>query len=209
MGPGAIKHASDIEVELEQAGARYTPLGLELPEDLKLDRWADVGRKLCRADQLMKWWLGDWAAFGHRKFGQLKEFAEANGINYQTLRNAAHVSNAINLSRRRDKLEWSKHAEVAALKPAEQKKWLAKAESESLPVAELRKQIRMSQGKHNALEPDGPQLKFISKSLDDLTHFLTSQPEEFWDKARARLWHDRLTPIVEFREKLASIINGK
>lgn len=204
----AIKQASDIEVELEQAGARYSPLGLQFPENTGLDRWADVGRKLCRADQLMKWWLGDWAAFGHRKFGQLKEFAEANGINYQTLRNAAHVSNAIQLSRRRDKLEWSKHAEVAALKPAEQKKWLAKAEAEELPVAELRKQIRMSQGKHNALEPDGPQIKYISKSLDDLTHWLDSQPDTFWDPDRARLWFDRLAPIVQFREKLGKLIAG-
>lgn len=197
-----------LEIDLKQAGARFTPLGLELPENLDMARWAEVGHKLCRADQHMRWWLGDWAAFGQRKYGKLKEFAEANDIDYQTLRNAAWVSSAVTLSRRRDNVEWTKHAEVAALKPREQEKWLAKAAAEELPRAELRKQIRMSQGAHNALEPDGPTIKFISKSLDDLTHWLETRPQTFWDQERARLWHDRLDRIVKIHEKLKGIVTA-
>lgn len=193
-------------------GAKFTPLELDLPEDITLDDWADIGRKLCRSDQVMQWWLGDWARFGAgdegqkgwRKHGQLKEFAEANGVNYQTLRDLAWVSGNVQMSRRRDKLEWSKHREVAALPPKEQEKWLAKTEKESLPIAELRRQIRQAQadpGK-NALESDGPVIKFISKQLDDLIHWLKKQPSDFWDADRKALWKVRLQPIVEIWKSL-------
>ena len=106
MNPGNELQA--LETELASQRARFSPLGLELPEDLDLDGWAAVGRRLVRADQVMKWWLGDWAAFGLRKYGKLKEFAEANGIDFGTLRNLAWVSGAVEVSRRRDNVEWCK-----------------------------------------------------------------------------------------------------
>lgn len=183
-------------------GTDCSPLVLTLPEDLPMERWASIGRELCRTDQVMKWWIGDWAAFGLRKYGQLKEFAEANGLNYQTLRNLAWVSEKVEMSRRRDNVEWSKHAEVASLEPKEQEKWLAKAEKEELPVVEIRRQIRQSQGDNNALESDGPVLKFASKACDDLVNWIKSQPEDFWDEERRAAWRGRLRPIVEFYETL-------
>jgi hypothetical protein len=188
--------------ELQKAGAFLSPLGLELPEDLPLEGWAAIGRKLCRADQVMKWWLGDWAAFGVRKYGKLKEFAEANGISPQTLMNLAWVSGAVEISRRRENLEWSKHAEVAALKPQEQARWLEKAEVEHLPVAGLRQQIRLAGGEQNALQKDGPVIKFGLKAADDLEHWLRSRPAEFWTAERCEAVRERLRGIVEFYEGL-------
>jgi hypothetical protein len=188
--------------ELDVAGAQFRPLNLTLPESLSFEQWAEVGRNLCRSDQVMKWWIGDWAAFGLRKYGQLKEFAEINGINYQSLRDMAWVSEKVELSRRRDNLEWSKHREVAALEPKDQEKWLAKAEAEELPVVEIRRQIRQSQGVQNALQSDGPILKFASKACDDLVNWIRAQPEDFWNEERRTAWRLRLQPIVEFWEKL-------
>ena len=189
-------------VELQEAGAAISPLGLELPEDLPMETWAQIGRKLCRADQVMKWWLGDWASFGLRKYGKLKEFAEGNGINYQTLANLAWVSGAVEVSRRRESLEWSKHAEVAALKPQEQAKWLEKAETEHLPVAGLRQQIRLSQGERNALRGDGPTVKFGLRPVEDLMSWLSGRPAEFWTPERRLEVRARLEPVVEFYERL-------
>ena len=191
-------------------GARFTPLQLELPESMPLDDWAAIGRKLVRSDQVMQWWLGDWAAFGAgnpdakgwRRHGQLKEFAEANGINYQTLRNLAWVSGRVEMTRRRDNVEWSKHSEVAALPAEEQSKWLQKTEKEALPRAELRRQIRQAGGSSNALEADGPPTKFVSKALDDLVHWLKTRPAEFWDEDMRAVWKARLDPIIRFWEGL-------
>jgi hypothetical protein len=191
-----------LESELIGRGAQFTPLGLELPGDMAFDAWVVVGRRIARADQVVKWWLGDWAAFGLHKYGKLKEFAEANGIDYQTLRNLAWVSQSVELSRRRDNLEWSKHAEVAALPAADQVKWLGKMEAENLPRAELRRQIRQSQGEHNALESDGPVVPFIGRAVDDLVHWLKGRPAEFWSEERKGVWRKRLGPIVEFYQTL-------
>lgn len=196
--------------ELEEKGAEFTAIELRLPEELSMDEWCKLGRRLCRADQVAKWWLGDWAAFGMgdpekdgwRRHGKLKDFAEANGFDYGYLRNLAWVSRSVQLSRRRDNVEWTKHQEVASLPPQDQEKWLAKIEKEDLPRAELRRQIRQAGGEFNALESDGPVLKFASKACDDLVNWLRTQPEGWWDEGRRAAWRKRLEPIVRFWEKL-------
>jgi hypothetical protein len=208
---------ADLQDELTAHHVRFTPLGLSLPENLAIDAWATVGRRLCRGGKVMQWWLGDWAAFGLRKYEEerkeeakkkgkanvdppmtLKDFAKANGIDYGTLRSLAWVSRAVAVSRRRDTLEWSFHQEVAALDPADQVKWLDKIEAEDLPRAELRRQMRQSQGENNALAPDGPVVRFVSKAFDDANRFLRTQPEEFWeDPDLWKIWLERLRPAAD------------
>jgi hypothetical protein len=209
-----MNHTSQLQIadRLTGLGIRVTPLGLEFPEELAIEAWAEVGRGLWRAGQVCQWRLGDWAAFGLRKYDEargknradepppitLRDFAAANGIEYQTLRNLAWVSRAIPLSRRRDKLEWTKHAEVAALSASEQAKWLDKMEREDLPRSQVRQQIRLSQGESNALLKDGPVTKFVTKGLDDFTAWLRTRPEGFWDAEHRAIWREKLRPIVEF-----------
>ena len=193
---------AEVEQELRGVGAIVGTIELRLPENLEITDWAAVGRRLVRCDQVLKWWLGDWAAFGLRKYGQLKEFAEANGINYGGLRNLAYVSDAIELSRRRDNLDWSKHAEVAPLPPAEQDTWLQKAVDESLTVADLRRQIRLGQGEKSALEPDGPVMRFASKAVDELCAWIRAENPNEWPEERRETWRKRLAPIVEFAREL-------
>lgn len=200
------------ELAPASAGAVFTGIELQLPEELSLEDWSAIGRKLCRTDQVVKWWLGDWAAFGAgdkerkqkdwRKYGKLKEFAEANGIDYGTLRNLAWVSRSITLSRRRDNVQWSKHAEVAPLPGEQQERWLEKVEADDLSCAELRRQIRQAGGENNALESDGPIIKFASKACDDLVNWIRTRPEGFWHEERRAAWRQRLSPIVEFWQTL-------
>jgi len=192
----------EIELELSSAGAQFTPVELRLPENLAKEDWAHLGRKLARADQVMRWWLGDWAAFGVRKYGQLKEFAELNGIDYGTLRNLAWVCQSVELSRRRDNLDFGKHAEVAQLPPKEQAKWLDKIASEGLPRAEIRRQLRQAAGERNALDSDGPTTRFISRACDDLIHWIKTRPAGFWSEERKTAWKTRLEPLVRFWESL-------
>jgi hypothetical protein len=62
--------------------------------------------------------------------------------------NMVYVASRIDPSRRREALSWSSHAEVASLAPAEQDRWLDRAESERMSVRRLRHAIK--QDRHGA-----------------------------------------------------------
>ncbi len=187
-------------LEILPIGVGFNALELQLPADLSIDDWAEIGRNLYRSDRQMKWWIGDWARFGLRKYGKLKEFAHAQGLDYQSVANMMWVASSIEVSRRRESVEWSKHAEVAALPPPEQDKWLDKVVESNLPRAELRRQIRQSKGTQNALESDGPITKFISKAFYDLVNWLERKPADFWTEERKAIWRERVERIIKFYE---------
>jgi hypothetical protein len=204
-----------LETDLSAQGVRCTPVRLILPDQLDEKTWAAIGRKLSRAAQVIAWWLGDWAAFGldhfengRIKYHVLKEFAQANNLNYQTLANYAWVARNVTFSRRRENLDWSKHAEVAALAPQAQKQWLARAEEDNLPVAALRQQIRLSQSDQNALTSDGPAMENPRKPIDQLLAWIekhpdpANDPENFWTEDRRATWKDWLRPVLAFAAQL-------
>lgn len=194
---------TEIESELTSKQVIYTPLGMEIPEDLSLDGWASIGKKLTRASHILQWLLGDWAAFGERKYGQLKEFSDLNELDYGYLRNMAWVSSKIPVSRRRADLDWSFHQEVAALPPQEQDRWLESAQVEGISKAELRSRIRLAKGDRCALDRDGPAIKSALKSCEDLAYWLSQRPPEFWTEDRKLAWRNNLDPIVQVYHSLA------
>lgn len=121
---------------------QVTPTGLLLPEELSYEDWEGVGRTLSLIGQAHQWWRGDWLRFGERKYGEMYAQAlDPDGDNYQTLRNEVWVAEHVELSRRRDNLSWSHHAEVASLPPAEQDEWLNRADAEGMTQKELRSAI--------------------------------------------------------------------
>lgn len=198
---------------IETPGVEFTPTGLQLPDALPEQDWAEIGRKLLRSDQIMQWWIGDWAIFGAgderqtgwRKHGALKQFCEANGLldRYGDVRTKAWVSASVHLSLRRTNVDYSFFREIAPLKPKEQIKWLKKAETEEMSVGELRAQIRLSKGEANAAVADGPKMGFIEKGLDEFVSWWRGRPAGFWTEDRKAYWRQALRPIVEIWEGLA------
>ncbi len=88
------------------------------------------------------WWLGDWIVYGERSYGErYKTALELTSLDYQTLRNYAWIARSFPLSRRRDKLSFQHHAEVASLTEAEQDLWLQRAERLQWSRAELRRNL--------------------------------------------------------------------
>lgn len=197
----------EIESSLKKISAKAKPSALIIPEKATLEQWTDIGRKLYHAGQTMTWWLADWAAYGDREYGQLKEFCEIQGMNYQTIRNLAAIASSVEMSRRRDNLSFSHHAEVSGLAAREQTKWLALAIKESLSVVELRRQIRSSTAIHLPEKTYGPsdegiemQKLFLDASVvfDRRSDFVKKHPDEAWGYASpllqkaAELWPDRV-----------------
>ena len=99
----------------------YTPVGLRLPASLSFERWQALGRRIGSITNASSWWLGDWALYGEGSYGEkYKQAIAVTGLDYQTLRNYAWVAGRFDLSRRRDKLSFGHHAELAALPEHEQ-----------------------------------------------------------------------------------------
>lgn len=209
----AVAEPDAVGQRLSECGAKFTPIELRLPDELSKEDWAEIGRQLLRRDQVMQWWIGDWAAFGSgderqtgwRKKGALKEFCDLNGFNYQSVADKSWVSSNIHLSLRRENLSWTHCREVAPLKPKEQRFWLEKAAKSDLSVSELRREIRLANGEFNALHSEGQSIELGTKHYDDLMSWLTRRPEEFWTENCKRIWLDRLKELWQFaQERLAT-----
>jgi hypothetical protein len=105
--------------------------------------WVAAGRRMGAVGRASQWWIGDWVRFGTSTWGKkYTEAAKITGYDQQSLRNLAWVASRFDLSRRRDNLSWTHHAEVAALAPDQQDEWLDRATELSLSAADLRVELR-------------------------------------------------------------------
>lgn len=121
----------------------FTPKGLIVDGAPAYETWAQVGRQLQYIEGAVHWWIGDWLNYGERAYGETYSQAmEETPYSYGTLRNDKFVAGRIELSRRRDNVPFSHHAEVAALPPAQQDVLLDKAEVEGLTREKLRRAVR-------------------------------------------------------------------
>jgi hypothetical protein len=132
-----------------------TATALTLSKGLTLEEWMQVGATLERMGGGVLWWTGDWLLYNDGKWGeQYLEAAKQSGYSYGTLRSAKWVTKQFELSRRRDKLTWAHHQEVARMEPAEQDDWLDLAEANKWTKAQLRTAIQRK--KIEASEPPVP-----------------------------------------------------
>src|ERR687892_567221 len=112
-------------------------------EDMSFSGWLDYGRRLGVMGRSAGCWIGDWLSYGNHVFGErYVRASRITGYDAQTLMNMAYVASRFDFARRRGKLSWSHHAEIAALEPEEQDHWLTKAEEDRLSVRCMREGIR-------------------------------------------------------------------
>ena len=110
---------------------------------LTMSEWICQGRTLGAAGRASGWWLGDWIRFGNARYGEKYELAaKITGYGIHSLMNMAYVASRFENSRRREKLSFSHHAELAALQPDEQERWLDRAEREGLSSHRIRTELR-------------------------------------------------------------------
>jgi hypothetical protein len=96
--------------------------------------------------RVSNWWIGDWLQYGEARWGEkYTEAARITGYDVKTLRNIAYVAKRFDLSRRRDNLTWTHHAEIAALPTEQQNEWLDRAVVLRLSPGDLRLEVRASQ----------------------------------------------------------------
>ena len=124
-----------------------TPVSWTAAGDLQLAEWVQHGKRLGLVGRNAAWWIGDWLRYGNAKYGErYSRAATITGYDRQTLMNMVYVASRFDSSRRRGELSWSHHAEVAALPPEEQERWIDRAQAERLSVRDLRGLIRGERG---------------------------------------------------------------
>ena len=103
-----------------------------------------AGTSIARAHRAVHWWIGDWLLFAQRHDGDPRYEQALNdfGFEFSTLQNDRWVAERIEQDRRRPELSWGHHAEVAALEPDEQERWLDKAAQSDWTRSLLRQALR-------------------------------------------------------------------
>ena len=115
---------------LERAGAVVSETALKLTDPRKLtwEEYEGVGEFLGALGRAYCWWVGDFLLYGEEIFGE--EYAQIESTlphSAQTLANYRSIAKHIPPSRRRARLSFSTHAEVAYLEPSERDRWLDEA----------------------------------------------------------------------------------
>lgn len=144
-------------VESGRAGVvGVTPVGWEPPANLSYEVWMTVGRRVATFARGAQWWVGDWVRVGALKYGgRYKEAVRLTGYDESTLQNIVWVAGRFEISRRRENLTWSHHAEVAALDVVEQERWLDQAERDGLSVRALRQALSRANAEPSAPGDEG------------------------------------------------------
>lgn len=124
--------------------------------DLVLSEWLWHGQRLGAIGRGVAWWIGDWVNYGNTCFGEkYLRASRVTGYDVQSLMNMAYVASRFSISRRREKLSWSHHAEIAALSVDDQERWLDAADEQRLSVRRLRVELRKWRGSRSAAAGGG------------------------------------------------------
>lgn len=177
---------------------------LTIPDGMPINAWRNLGRQIFVISDSSAWWLGDWLIYGQTQYpGRYKHAIEETSLDYQTLRNYAWVARRFDPGRRREKLSFQHHAEVASLPAPDQDELLAAAESQSWSRNELRRQIQRRR--------DGGVREVESVSLQ--VQLGTGQKQR-WQEAAEQADKDLLAWIVTSLDNAATlalearVING-
>ncbi|WP_328807621.1 LmbU family transcriptional regulator [Nonomuraea antri] len=182
--------------------------GLQFPNSLAYSIWERIGKQISLITDSSAWWLGDWLIYGEKEYADRYRMAiEQTSLDYQTLRNYAWVARRFSLGRRRDKLSFAHHAEVAALSPADQDLWLLRAERHAWSRNRLRRELRGATGPDKTLRADASQRDHTV----DVNVRLTSSPEQLerWKLAARMQNRDLVNWMVDGLESIAQDVIGE
>lgn len=195
----------DTQIELLAPPPKciVTASGVQFDLTISFEEWAAFGQKLNRLQESLQWIIGDWLNWGHSHY-ERNRYAlaiESLPYQYQTLRNFAWVAGRFELSRRRDNLCFSHHAEVAALDEKAQERYLTAAEKGDWSHVDLRQAIRQDQAIFERDSRPAPEKDSFTLATQ-LHLWLAAQDFEAWPQERRQFWKHELKPIAEVYERL-------
>lgn len=197
--------SSPEEGRLSLSGAGATRrTTLTLPSGMSLNSWKRVGKQIYVLSDASCWWLGDWLIYGQEHFpDRYKRAMEETSLDYQTLRNYAWIARKFQPHRRREKLSFQHHAEVAVFAEPEQELWLTRAERLCWSRNELRRRIRAGteSGAKAAIEVAQVKMSITPAQRDHWTKAAESASQELSEWMTATLDYAAKTAIGSAKEQ--------
>ena len=142
----------------EETPYQITQNGLNIVDSITFDLWVACGQHLWEIRQRIQWCIGDWLAFGERKFGET--YAQALSVteySEQTLKNLAHVSKSFSEKKYRGqyRLSHSHFAAVAAsdIPTAKKSEFLQAAVDNEMSREDVRAAVKSWRGEPEAVKP--------------------------------------------------------
>ena len=121
---------------------KLTRTGLVFSDELSFDECENVLKVFRGFNDASMWALGDLLRHSELAHGEkYTQLLEETEYEEGTLKNAQWVANAIDIDRRHEKLSFSHHKVVAPCKPAQQDKWLERAEEGNWSVKKLKDMV--------------------------------------------------------------------
>ena len=125
------------------AGCRVLRTELIIDEEIPYDQWEQIGEFLCKLDDGVQWWLGDWLNYGERTYGETyAQVVDATGYRAETLWNAAYIAGQFESSSREEDLSWSHHKAVVGLDPQDRRDLLKRAKDEQWSSKDTERRAR-------------------------------------------------------------------
>ncbi|WP_146573684.1 hypothetical protein [Botrimarina hoheduenensis] len=128
--------------EMRVGPFRFTSVGVRIDGKPTLDAWKGPLQFALWCQKAGPWWIGDLLNAGEDGFGEAFYAMCEGAVSGDQLNRYASVSRRVPLGSRVASQSWSAHAAVARLAPAEQRRWLLRAEKEGWSSEELRQQVR-------------------------------------------------------------------
>jgi hypothetical protein len=167
--------------------AELGPVGWIAGEEMAYTEWLHQGSRLGLAGRSAGWWVGDWVRYGSARYGsKYAAAARVTGYDRQTLMNMVYVATRFEISRRREKLSWSHHSELAALEVDGQERWLNRALAERMNVRDLRDALTAAEQPLGGSSPRrraarskraGGALEHVAMESHDLKHASSADSE--------------------------------
>jgi DNA modification methylase len=130
---------AQTSMNVVQTSFAFERCGLTLIGDLTFEDCLSCAKSIDSVESSKHWWIGDLLNCVEMKYGdKYKEFEEATGFDYETLRGDKYVASRVEFVRRRTNLSFGHHREIAPYEAKEQDILLAKAEEQGLSIKQLR-----------------------------------------------------------------------
>jgi len=135
------QQGAKLWLDLETAGA-ITPVSLTLPDGVSYDKCESLAAMFGGLKRTTSFLIGDLLLYAKREHGEAyAQLAEATKLAAQTISNLESVCNRVPPSVRREMVPFHVHAEVAALEPKQQDKWLKLVEKNNWTRQQLRDEM--------------------------------------------------------------------